>query len=61
MIDPVSFLQTAHTDAFLVSNFYNILYTTGFETLSPSEREAYVLVTKEDCISLPIPDTGGAK
>ena len=47
MIDPVSFLQTTHTDAFLVSNFYNILYTTGFETLSPSEREAYVLVTKE--------------
>ncbi len=47
MIDPVSFLQTTQTDAFLVSNFYNILYTTGFETLSPSEREAYVLITKE--------------
>lgn len=32
------------TDAFLVSNFYNILYLTQFETLSPHEREAYVLL-----------------
>ena len=31
-------------DAFLISNFYNILYTTGFESLSPYEREAYVLL-----------------
>jgi Xaa-Pro aminopeptidase len=47
MINTSSFLQTVQTDAFLVSNFYNILYATGFETLSPSEREAYVLITKE--------------
>lgn len=32
------------TDAFLVSNFFNILYLTQFETLSPHEREAYVLL-----------------
>jgi Xaa-Pro aminopeptidase len=32
------------TDAFLVSNFYNILYLTQFETLSPHEREAYVFL-----------------
>lgn len=34
------------TDAFLVSNFYNIFYLTQFEGLSPSEREAYVLLVK---------------
>ncbi len=34
------------TDAFLVSNFFNILYETGFETLSPHEREAYVLLVE---------------
>ncbi len=34
------------TDAFLISNFYNIFYSTGFETLSPHEREAYVLLLK---------------
>lgn len=33
-------------DAFLVTNFSNILYLTGCKTLSPHEREAYVLVTK---------------
>lgn len=32
------------TDSFLVSNFYNILYLTKFETLSPHEREAYLLL-----------------
>lgn len=47
MIDISLFLQTTQTDAFLVSNFHNILYSTEFETLSPLEREAYVLVTKE--------------
>jgi Xaa-Pro aminopeptidase len=46
MIDASSFLQTTKTDAFLVSQFYNILYTTGFESLSPHEREAYVLLLK---------------
>lgn len=32
------------TDAFLVSNFFNILYESGFETLGPDEREAYLLL-----------------
>ena len=47
MFNIQDFLQKTQTDAFLISNFHNILYTTGFETLSPSEREAYVLITKE--------------
>jgi Xaa-Pro aminopeptidase len=33
-----------NTDAFLVSNFFNILYLSGFETLSPHEREAFLLL-----------------
>ncbi len=32
-------------DALLISNFYNILYMTGFKTLAPEEKEAFVLVT----------------
>jgi Xaa-Pro aminopeptidase len=32
------------TDAFLISNFYNILYLTKFETLAPNEREAFLLL-----------------
>lgn len=32
-------------DGFLVSNFYNILYLTGFKTAVPNEREAWALVT----------------
>lgn len=47
MLNTQPFLQKTKTDAFLISQFYNILYATGFETLSPMEREAYVLVTKE--------------
>ena len=47
MLNIQDFLQKTQADAFLVSNFYNILYTTGFETLSPMEREAYVLITKD--------------
>lgn len=34
-------------EALLISNFYNIFYLTGFETLTKDEREAFVLVTKE--------------
>jgi len=30
---------------FLVSNFFNILYLTGFKTLTDNEREAWTLVT----------------
>ena len=33
-------------DSLLVSNFYNIVYLTGFKTLTSDEREAFVLVTK---------------
>lgn len=44
MVDITSLLQTAKTDAFLVSQFYNVLYLTGFEPLSPHEREAYLLL-----------------
>lgn len=33
-------------DSLLVSNFFNILYLTGFKTLTSDEREAFVLVTK---------------
>ena len=47
MFNIQDYLQKTQADAFLVSNFYNILYTTGFETLSPMEREAFVLITKE--------------
>ncbi len=35
-------------DSFLISNFYNILYLTGFKTLTDNEREAWVLVTKKN-------------
>lgn len=35
-------------DALFITNFYNILYFTGFRTLVPHEREAYVLVTKNN-------------
>lgn len=44
MINVPQLLQTTKTDAFLVSQFSNILYTTGFESLNPHEREAYVLL-----------------
>jgi len=33
-------------DSLLISNFYNILYLTGFKTLTENEREAFVLITK---------------
>lgn len=33
-------------DSLLISNFYNIVYLTGFKTLTKDEREAFVLVTK---------------
>ena len=39
-------LLEKNLDAILISNFYNILYLTGFKTLTTDEREAFVLVTK---------------
>lgn len=35
-------------DALLVSNFYNILYLTGFKTSSQEEQEANLLITKKE-------------
>ncbi len=39
-------LITHNLDAILISNFFNIVYLTGFKTLTTQEREAFVLVTK---------------
>lgn len=41
-------LKEKGLDAFLVSNFYNILYLSGFKTLVDSEREAWFLVTQKN-------------
>src|SRR3989338_3488504 len=40
-------LNQNNLDALFVTNFYNILYFTGFRTLVPHEREAYAFVTKK--------------
>ncbi len=39
-------LSEKNIDALLVSNYYNILYLSGFKTLVDNEREAWLLVTK---------------
>ena len=36
--------------ALLVSDFYNILYLTGFKTSVPEEHEAFLLVTKKEAV-----------
>ena len=41
-------LTEKNLDGFLVSNFYNILYLTGFKTLSNDEREAWSLITAKN-------------
>ena len=41
-------LKEKNIDGFLVSNFHNILYLTGFKTLTADEREAWVLITKNN-------------
>ncbi|MFA5770751.1 MAG: Xaa-Pro peptidase family protein [Patescibacteria group bacterium] len=41
-------LMEKNLDGFLISNFYNILYLTGFKTLTADEREAWALVTKNN-------------
>jgi len=41
-------LEPYGIDALLVTRFFDILYLTGFKTLAPQEREAYVLVTKDN-------------
>lgn len=40
-------LKEKNLDGFLVSNFYNLLYLTGFRTLTDNEREAWGLVTNK--------------
>lgn len=35
-------------DSFLVSNYYNIFYLSGFKTLTVNEREAWLLITKKN-------------
>ncbi len=46
--DAEYFLNLQKVDAFLVSNHFNILYLSQFEGLSPTEREAFVFITKKD-------------
>lgn len=41
-------INEKHIDAFFITNFYNILYFTDFRTLVPHEREAYLLVMREN-------------
>jgi len=41
-------LKKNNYDALLVTNFYNILYLTGFKTLTENEREAFVIVTQKN-------------
>jgi Xaa-Pro aminopeptidase len=43
-----AFFEKNKIEAFFISNFYNILYFTGFKTLTTNEREAFVLVTKKN-------------
>lgn len=38
-------LKELKLDALLISNFYNISYLSDFKTLSPDEREAFLLLT----------------
>ena len=38
-------LKEKNLDGFLISNFYNILYLTGFKTLTENEREGWGLIT----------------
>jgi len=41
-------LEEKSLDGFIISNFYNILYLTGFKTLTDNEREAWVLITAKN-------------
>lgn len=40
-------IASQKVDAFLVTDFYNILYLTGCKTLSPHEKEVKLLVTPD--------------
>ena len=41
-------IKEKNLGGFLVSNFYNILYLSGFKTLTENEREAWMLVTNNN-------------
>jgi len=41
-------LREKNLDGFLVSNFFNILYLSGFKTLTENEREAWMLITAKN-------------
>ena len=41
-------LKEKRLDAFLVSNSYNILYLSGFKTLTDNEREAWLFITAKN-------------
>ena len=41
-------LQEKNLDGLLISNYYNLLYLTGFKTLTNDEREAWGLVTAKN-------------
>lgn len=43
-----NFLKENNLDGFLISNFFNILYLSGFKTLTENEREAWMLITKRN-------------
>lgn len=40
-------LKTKNLDALIVTNHYNILYLSGFQGISPTEREAILIVGKD--------------
>ncbi len=42
-----SLLSIHNIEAFFITDFYNILYLTGFKTLSPHEKEAKLLITQD--------------
>lgn len=43
-------LEEKNLDAILVSNWENIIYLSGFATLSPREREAWLVISKRQAI-----------
>lgn len=42
-----SFVSSSKIEGLFITDFYNILYLTGFATLSPHEKEAKLLVTPD--------------
>lgn len=43
-------LEKNKIGALLITNPYNIFYLTGFKTLSPEEREAFLFITKKSSV-----------